>query len=267
MTRLMFAVLVVTAAAAFAQDTEETTTTVQMPGMPGMNMKVKVKTTTTTQRSGTDAPPPAPAQPPARTFGGENFQIDYSPMGVPSSTIKVLSPEGANAQVFSDDGNFEGTFSVPFNLKGRGDTYYRIILTGPDGSLILDKKYEVKTFLGGTLKVRGAAPAPAPAPAPVPVAQPVAAGMPDADFQALVAAVNDASFGSEKLGVVETAAESHVFTIEQVGTLVGLMSMSSEQVGVVERLKNKIVDRQNSFKLLERFTFSSDKEKVRKLLK
>ena len=91
--------------------------------------------------------------------------------------------------------------------------------------------------------------------------------MADADFAALVAAVDDAGFGSEKLGVIETAAQSHVFSIEQVGKLVDLLGSSDEKVGVVERTRAKIVDKQNGFKLLEHFSFSADKEKVRKLLK
>lgn len=261
MFRLLSAVVVVlTAAPSFAQfdppDTVEETTTIQVPGM-----KLKVKTQT--QRTGpSPAPAPAPArsQPAPRAFGGDAFAIAYSPMGVTASTIKVVSPEGALAEVWAEDGTLAGSFSVPFNFEGRGDTFYRFILTGPDGALLLDKKFETKRFLGGTLKQLGAV---VPASAPAPAAQ----GMPAADFDALVEAVNDAGFGNEKLGVIETAAESHVFSVEQVGKLVDLLSMSDEKVGVVERTKKKLVDRQNAFKLLEHFTFSADKERVRKLLK
>ena len=59
------------ATAAFAQEdevtTEKTQMDVQMPGMPGMNVKMKVQTQTTTTRSNTsmpapdDRPPPPPA--------------------------------------------------------------------------------------------------------------------------------------------------------------------------------------------------------------
>lgn len=261
MSRFAVAAAVLVCTAALAQEVEETTTVLQVPGLPTMQMNVKVKN----QRTGSPAPAPtpAPAQPPPRTYGGDAFAISYAPLGVEASTIKVASPEGAVAQIFADDGTSEGTFSVPFNFKGRGDTYYRFVLTSPDGSLLLDKKYEVKRFLGGTLVMRGVVQQVVVA-APVAVA---AQGMPEADFAALVEAVDAAGFGDEKLGVIETAAESHFFSIEQVGKLVDLVAMSSEKIGVVERTRSKIVDRQNSFKLLERFTFSSDKEKVRKLLK
>ena len=257
MSRLVAALAVLVAHAAFAQfdDVVEETTTIQVPGV-----KVKVKT----QRLDAPAPAPAPApgrsQPPPRVVGAELFSVEYGPMnGVPSSAIKVVSPEGASAEVWNEDGSLAGSFSVPFNFSGRHSTYYRFILTGGDGSLLLDKKLELKQFIGGLVKFKGAS-------APAPVAAP-AQGMADADFAALVAAVDDAGFGSEKLGVIETAAQSHVFSIEQVGKLVDLLGSSDEKVGVVERTRAKIVDKQNGFKLLEHFSFSADKEKVRKLLK
>lgn len=258
MSRLVAALAVLVAHAAFAQfdDVVEETTTIQVPGV-----KVKVKT----QRLDGPAPAPAPApgrgQPPPRVFGADAFSVEYGPMnGVPSSAIKVVSPEGSSAEVWNEDGSLAGSYSVPFNFAGRHSTYYRFILVGADGALLLDKKLELKQFIGGLVKFKGAAPAPA---APAPAAQ----GMADADFEALVAAVDDAGFGHEKLGVIETAAQSHVFSIAQVGKLVDLLGSSDEKVGVVERTRAKVVDKQNGFKLLEHFSFSADKEKVRKLLK
>lgn len=263
MFRLLSAVVVILAAPSFAQldpDTVEETTTIQVPGV-----KVKVKTQTVrTEPAPAPARPAARSQPAPRVFGGDAFSIGYAAMaGVPSNTIKVVSPEGALAEVWAEDGSLAGSFSVPFNFEGRSGTFYRFILTSPDGTLLLDKKFETKQFLGGTLKQNGAPAVVAPAP----VAAPVAQGMAEADFAALVEAVNEAGFGHEKLGVIETAAESHVFTVEQVGKLVDLLSTSDEKVGAVERTRKKLVDRQNAFKLLEHFTFSADKERVRKLLK
>lgn len=255
MHRFVAALAVLTTSAAFAQfdETVEETTTIQVPGV-----KVKVKTQQVRSPGPAPAPAPARGQPPPRAFGAESFSIEYKAIGgaVPASTIKVASPEGASAEVWTDDGTLAGSYSVPFNFSGRSGVYYRFILTAGDGSLLLDKKLEVRQFLGCLVTLRGAAPAAA-----------VVHGMPDADFDALTAAVDEAGFGHEKLGVVESAAEQHVFSIEQVGKLVDLMGSSEEKVGVVERTRAKIVDRQNGFKLLEKFSFSAEKEKVRKLLK
>lgn len=265
MHRLLAASLALASTFALAQDSDDEVpgVTVQVPGMT-----VKVGPGAKPARG--PAPAPAKTQPPPRAIGGDNFTYEYGPLNdVPSAAIKVLTPEAASAEVWADDGTLAGTFSVPFIFQGRSQQYYRFILTGPDGSVLLDKKLEAKQFIGGVVRMKGAAPPPAPAPAPavVVVTEQPAQGMSAADFEALLAAVNDASFGSEKLGVIDTAAQSHRFTVEQVGRLVDAVSMSDDKVGVVERTRKKLVDGQNGFKLLEHFTFSSDKEKVRKLLK
>ncbi|MCU0696125.1 MAG: DUF4476 domain-containing protein [Myxococcaceae bacterium] len=272
MRRLLVAVLCFTTSAAFAQvddhdDDGVPAVQVQVPGVqvqvPGV--QVQVNPGRTAPRAPAPAPGPAArVQPPPRAFGGDAFSIEYGPLlGVPGSAIKIVSPEAATAEVWAEDGTLAGTFSVPFLFQGRSEQYYRFILVGQDGLLLLDKKFQTKQFIGGLIKYRAAAPAPAQAQAVAAAAQ----GMAEADFEALVNAVNDAGFGHEKLGVIDTAAQSHFFTIEQVGKLVDLLGSSDEKVGVVEKTRKKIVDRQNGFKLLEHFSFSADKEKVRKLLK
>lgn len=268
MHRLITAAVCFVTTTAFAQaeehEDEVPAVNVQVPGVtvqvPGVKVQVRPGV-----RSTGPAPAPAPAarlQPPPRAFGGEFFSIEYGPLlGVPGSSIKVVSPEAATAEIWADDGTLAGTFSVPFLFQGRSEQFYRFILVGTDGRLLLDKKLQARQFIGALVKFRGEAAA------PTTVATPVAQGMAEADFEALVYAVNEAGFGHEKLGVVDTAAQSHVFTVEQVGKLVDLMGSSDEKVGVVERTRRKLVDRQNGFKLLEHFSFSADKEKVRKLLK
>lgn len=218
------------------------------------------------------APAPAPApnqpqQPAVRVVGQDTFAVDYSPMGGPANTIKVLSPEGALAQVWNEAGQLEGSYAVPFNFQGRGNTYYRFILTMPDGQVVFDRKLEVKQYLFGSLRMKGAKVAVQVAAQPVAVVAEPAGVISAADFAALKKAVDDASFSDEKLGVVKTAAEHSGFTIQQVGELVDLMAHSSDKLGVVEVLNKRIVDRKNGFKLLSHFTFSGDKEKVQALLR
>ena len=237
----------------FAQDFPD----VQLD-VPGA--QVKVRTKTRREPAPPPAPPSGPVMPPPAVIGAENFVIDYQPIGrAPSHGIRVVSPEGALAHVWNEDGSLAGQFSVPFVFTGRANTFYRFILFTPDGQVLLDRKYECRQFLGGTLSMRGGPSAP---PAPV-----VAAGMPDADFEALLEAVEAASFSEEKTGVVETAAQGHVFTVAQVGRLVDAMSFSADKLRVVELTRGRLVDRQNAFKLLERFTFSADKQKAQALLK
>jgi hypothetical protein len=270
MHRLITAAVCFVTTTVFAQaddhEDEVPAVTVQVPGVTVQVPAVKVQVGPGARPAPAPAPSPAARlQPPPRAFGGELFSVEYGPLlGVPGSSIKVVSPEAATAEIWAEDGTLAGTFSVPFLFQGRSEQFYRFILVGTDGRLLLDKKLQARQFIGALVKFRGEVASPTPQPVAV---APVAQGMADADFEALVNAVNDAGFGHEKLGVIDTAAQSHVFTVEQVGKLVDLMGSSDEKVGVVERTRRKLVDRENGFKLLEHFSFSSDKEKVRKLLK
>ena len=87
------------------------------------------------------------------------------------------------------------------------------------------------------------------------------------DFASLLEAVNGAGFADEKVGVIATAAQRHLFTVSQVGKLIDAMSFSGEKLEVLELTRDRLVDRGNAFKLLERFTFSGDKQKAQALLK
>jgi hypothetical protein len=113
-----------------------------------------------------------------------------------------------------------------------------------------------------------AAPGPDAQPAPAPVAPPAfPTEMADSDFSALTAAIDAESFSQTRLGVLETALPDTWFTVAQVGALVDLFSFSADKVKVVELARGNMVDPKNGFKLLSHFTFSADKEAVKKLLK
>jgi hypothetical protein len=59
---------------------------------------------------------------------------------------------------------------------------------------------------------------------------------------------------------------SAFFTVNQVGALIDLFTFGGDKVDSVAILKGRIVDRSNAFQLFDRFTFDSDKEKVKRLL-
>lgn len=235
--------------------------------VPGMNVKIR---TGGPKQQPAPAPPPARMAPPPRTIGVDAFSVEYGPMnGVPGASIKFVSPEGAMAEVWNEQGELELSSTVPFNFKGRGNTYYRFIITTPDGIALLDRKLELKQFIGGIARFRNAVPPPAPvvvAPPP-PAAPPPAMGMPAADFDALLAAIDEASFSEEKIGVLETALTNQMFTCEQIGRLVDAYDFSDGKVKALELTRGRIVDPQNKFKILSHFTFSSDKQKAQALLK
>ena len=259
MRRTLLAAAAVWAGAALAQ--EDVSVDIEAGGMPAVQMNVR-----TTRKQ---APPaeaqPAQKQPPSRTLGAEAFALSYSPLGGGVNQIKVLTPEGAGAQVWNEAGTLEGTWDVPFNFKGHGGTYYRIILTLPSGEVVYDRKVEVREYLTGVLKAKGAPARAAPPPVVAVAAGPGA--MAPGDFEALLEAVNGESFSDGKLSTVSTAADSAWFTVDQVGRLVDALDHSGDKVKVVEITRSHLVDKANGFKLFQHFTFSGDKDKVKQLLK
>ncbi len=88
----------------------------------------------------------------------------------------------------------------------------------------------------------------------------------DATFSSIVAAVNEQSFAQDKLRVVGDAARTHLFRVEQVIQLLNALDFPTNKVSALEMLAPRMVDRGNDFKIYGAFTFSSDKEKARKIL-
>ncbi len=108
---------------------------------------------------------------------------------------------------------------------------------------------------------------------PPPPAQPAVAyapgvyPMPEPDFIALRNAISRESFSEGRLNVLSTAMSSGTwFTVFQVGQLIDLFNFGTEKIKVVEMTNSHLADRQNAFRLYEHFTFSAEKEKVRKIL-
>lgn len=101
-------------------------------------------------------------------------------------------------------------------------------------------------------------------PAQEPRAEP--AGMSASDFEALVDAIKDEGFEDGKLNVLSSAAQSNRFTANQVGEILDLMAFSEGKLKALGKMKHRIVDRNNTFKIYKHFAFSADQKKARKIL-
>lgn len=224
---------------------------------PGMKVKVKSRAKSSgarpAEQSGT-------AQPPPRVVGTDAFNVRFEQMG--DQKVRVLGPEGARVDAWSDDGEFVGSFTAPCSFQGRAGQFYRVIVSGPDQEVLLDRKVEVKSYYRTIVEVRASATPQVPAhPAPPPHGHAPRVAM--ADFSAVLAAVREESFASGKLDVLRMSAGA--FTVDQLGQLVDELDHSSDKVKAVEVLRERLVDPRNAFKLLSHFTFESDKKKVKAL--
>jgi hypothetical protein len=246
--RLFAALLSVCSFSTFAQELEVETTEVQVPGM---TVKLRVNA----QPLEEPGPPPnqsarprAPRPPPVQVVGVDTFDLRFDLQ--PQETLRLISPEGAHADIWGDDGTYVGGFDLPCEVQVRPGAFYRVVMSDGSG-VIFDRKVESRRYNRTNVSWRGGGGR-------------RGAGRGMVDFPALVQAVNAESFGDAKLDVVRTAEGG--LTVEQVGQLVDLFSFSEEQVKVVEITSPRLVDRQNAFKLYSHFTFDSDKKKVKAIL-
>ncbi|QSQ25524.1 DUF4476 domain-containing protein [Pyxidicoccus parkwayensis] len=199
-------------------------------------------------------------------------------------TVKVLEPEGATGEIWAGN-RLVKRLEIPFLYSPNDVGFYKFVVRTADGK-VWAKKLEVEGMKMHKLTVkalgaapaasqepapRAEAPAPAPAPraeapAPAPTPGHVPGAVSDDDFAQVTEAINDASMSGDKLRVVQMVSRRGRFSVYQVGQLVDMFSMSDDKVNVVRLLRGSIADRKNAYQLLSKFTFSTDKEQVQKLL-
>ena len=88
----------------------------------------------------------------------------------------------------------------------------------------------------------------------------------NSDFNELVESIKSEGFDSDKIGIITIAADYHYFLVEQVLELVDLFVMSDSKIEVVKITYPNVIDKNNSHRLISAFTFSSDKEEVKKII-
>lgn len=90
--------------------------------------------------------------------------------------------------------------------------------------------------------------------------------MSDSEFTALTNSVKSESFESDMLSIVQISAKYNYFKVSQVVRLINLFSFSSGKLEVVKITYPNVIDKYNSHNIINAFTYSSDKEKVRQII-
>lgn len=88
----------------------------------------------------------------------------------------------------------------------------------------------------------------------------------DSDFDELVRNIKSEGFESDKIYVVQLAAKYNRFTVAQLIRLIELMSFSNDKIEVVKIVYPNVVDKYNSHLIINAFTHSSDKERVKQII-
>ena len=78
--------------------------------------------------------------------------------------------------------------------------------------------------------------------------------------------IDEESFGSGKLRIIEAATLGGYFSCDQVATILSKISFSSEKKKVIQMMANSIVGFRGLDHVLEQFNFDSDKREVLEIL-
>ena len=90
--------------------------------------------------------------------------------------------------------------------------------------------------------------------------------MPEEDYRQLVNSINNESFEENKLSVLSSSAKYNYFSVDQIIGLMDLSAFSTWKLRTLEITYPFVVDKNNSFKIINALTFSEDKEKARKIM-
>lgn len=90
--------------------------------------------------------------------------------------------------------------------------------------------------------------------------------MSESDFEELCSNIKSEGFESDKIYVIQLASKYNRFTVVQLIKLIDLMSFSNDKIEVVKIVYPNVVDKYNSHLIINAFTNSSDKERVKKII-
>lgn len=90
--------------------------------------------------------------------------------------------------------------------------------------------------------------------------------MSESEFDELCNNIKSEGFESDKIYVIELAAKYNHFTVAQLIKLIDLMSFSNDRIEVVKIVYPNVVDKYNSHLIINAFTNSSDKERVKNII-
>ena len=97
-------------------------------------------------------------------------------------------------------------------------------------------------------------------------AEPIIIVMPDPDYRMLVSSINNEAFEENKVSVLQASAKYNYFSVEQIIGLMDLSSFSSWKLKALEMTYPFVVDKNNSYRIINALTFSEDKQKAREIL-
>jgi len=90
--------------------------------------------------------------------------------------------------------------------------------------------------------------------------------MPETEFATLMGRISKESFSDDKLRVLRTAAKNFRFNCNQIIRLIGAYTYSEDKLEALRISYPEVSDPQNNYKILDTFTYSSDKDEAETIM-
>lgn len=209
-----------------------------------------------------DAPPPAeptPTPAPAVDELREDLAAETDAGLRASALLQVALDRLVSAQLLLASGGGEPSAAMADLEAARQSLQAALVEVGR-----LREGADLKLWLlDGGLAVSSA---PAPEPAPEPAVEVGPQPLPDAQFTAVVSAIEGVSFTRGKMELLRRELEATWVTSAQAGALVELFNFSRDRVDALVFLHPRVLDPENFVSLLSSLKFESDRENVRNQL-
>jgi hypothetical protein len=197
------------------------------------------------------APAPQVETRPAPAAVDDGFRVDYRPQEQGRTLVEVLEPAGAEVQAY-DAGTQVARDKAPLSFDAAPDKWYRVEVRLPSGG-VREKKVAAR---GGQIASVRLTVAQDAGPQPMERAQ----------FRALVQQLDQTAGDVAKLALLKTALAYNWITSAMAGVLLDHIVYRQSKLDAVPILRDRMLDKQNGYRILDHFTYREDKEKVQQML-
>ena len=197
---------------------------------------------------------PSPAGPAVVVPGpaaGDEVAIDYRPQSEGHALIEVAGPAGARVDVREGQALI-GRDTAPMAVKALADHWYAVSARLPSGTA-REARVQARAAQIASLRFVDLAPQ-----GPQPMSREA--------FKAFLQAVDEEPGDEAKLNLIRGAASHQWFTSAMAGVLIDHIVHRENKLAAVPILKDRILDRENTFWLYQHFTYREDKARVQEIL-
>ncbi|MFL5353431.1 DUF4476 domain-containing protein [Archangium sp.] len=125
---------------------------------------------------------------------------------------------------------------------------------------------DIRDLLADAPSVRDYNPRPAPSPYPTPPPPPAYQPIADGQLRSILGTMSREPFAEDKINILQSAVGNNYFLVSQVQQVLGQFQFSKDKLEVVRGLWARVLDRQNGFQLYNAFSFSTDKEELKRIM-